>query len=188
MNIIDGIIQREGGYVDHPDDRGGPTNMGITQATLASWRGREVTADDVRNLTESEARKIYRRKYIERPGYDKIIDDRLRECVVDAAVHSGPTRATRWLQQVLGTLPDGICGHETLEAANTAFADQTIERYLNLRAIYLQELAERKPSQRVFLKGWMNRLRELGWRETDAPIHVARGDDVPAPVLPKGWG
>jgi hypothetical protein len=61
--MIDDILAREGGFVNHPADRGGPTNFGVTQATLASWRGREATIDDVRSLTIDEARDIYRTKY-----------------------------------------------------------------------------------------------------------------------------
>ena len=64
--ILDEIIRREGGYVNHPADRGGPTNFGITAQTLGSWRklGRPATAAEVQALTETEARAIYRQQYI----------------------------------------------------------------------------------------------------------------------------
>ena len=60
--ILDEIIRREGGYVNHPADRGGPTNFGITAQTLGSWRklGRPATTAEVRALTEAEARAVYR--------------------------------------------------------------------------------------------------------------------------------
>src|SRR5690606_13690489 len=64
--ILDEIIRREGGYVNHPADRGGPTNFGITAQTLGSWRklGRPATAAEVQALKEPEARAIYRQQYI----------------------------------------------------------------------------------------------------------------------------
>ena len=58
------ILSHEGGYVDHPLDKGAPTHHGITLATLAEWRGHSVTADDVRRLTVEEAKEIYRQRYI----------------------------------------------------------------------------------------------------------------------------
>jgi lysozyme family protein len=62
--IISEVLAREGGYVDHPADRGGPTNFGITLATLADFVGHPVTASDVRLLDETTARTIYRSRYI----------------------------------------------------------------------------------------------------------------------------
>ena len=63
-DIIETILQREGGYVDHPADKGGPTNFGITQATLANYREHAVTATDVHSLTRTEAAAIYEAIYV----------------------------------------------------------------------------------------------------------------------------
>ena len=67
--IIDAILRREGGFVDHPADQGGPTKYGVTQRTLKQYRGRSVTVGDLRDLGESEARLIYQRLYITGPGF-----------------------------------------------------------------------------------------------------------------------
>jgi len=69
--ILDRIIRREGGYVNHPADRGGATNFGITAQTLGNWRklGRPATVAEVMALTETEARAIYRQQYIAGPGF-----------------------------------------------------------------------------------------------------------------------
>jgi len=102
--ILDEIIRREGGYVNHPSDRGGPTNFGITAQTLGAWRklGRPATAAEVQALTETEARAIYRHQYITGPGLDVITHPGLLHLLVDAGVHSGPKQAVQWLQSALG--------------------------------------------------------------------------------------
>ncbi len=112
--LIDDILVREGGFVDHPADRGGPTHYGITQATLSRWRQQPVTVQDVQALTLEEARAIYRHDYIERPGFLRIPDERLRALLVDWGVHSGPQTAIRALQRVLGVRLDGVLGPQTL--------------------------------------------------------------------------
>ena len=93
------ILRHEGGFADHPADPGGATNLGITRAVLAEWRGRPVSRDDVRSLTRSEAAAIYRRRY-----WDAIDGDSLPAGVdlasFDYAVNSGPVRALRALQSV----------------------------------------------------------------------------------------
>jgi len=102
--ILDEIIRREGGYVNHQADRGGPTKFGITAQTLGAWRklGRPATASEVQALTKDEARAIYRQQYITGPGLDVITHPGLLRLLVDSGVHSGPKRAVQWLQSALG--------------------------------------------------------------------------------------
>ena len=69
--MIDDVIRREGGYVDHPQDRGGPTNFGITQSTLSRHLGRPASADEVRRLERSLAAQIYRRESYEAPSPER---------------------------------------------------------------------------------------------------------------------
>ena len=116
--ILDDIMRREGGYVNHPADRGGPTNFGITAQTLGSWRklGRPATAAEVQALTETEARAIYRQQYITDPGFEVITHPALLHLLVDAGVHSGAKRAAQWLQAALGVAADGVIGPKTRAA------------------------------------------------------------------------
>ena len=114
--IIDDLIEREGGYVHDPADRGGPTKHGITQRALRAWRGHAVTADDVRHLTEEEARAIYHRRYVSEPGFTTLPDP-LRAQVVDDGVMSGPRQAVRDLQRAIGCVQvDGVLGPKTRRA------------------------------------------------------------------------
>lgn len=156
--IIDRILIREGGYVDHAADKGGPTNFGITQATLSQWRGKPATADDVRSLSRDEARRIYRRQYIDNPGYLSIESDQVRALVVDCAVNHGPERATKLLQQAAHVFPDGKLGPVSVAAVNRMTAAALYRRLCAQRARLYGEIITRNPSQAAFAAGWMNRL------------------------------
>ncbi|MDP3209061.1 MAG: glycosyl hydrolase 108 family protein, partial [Rhodoglobus sp.] len=105
MNIeqmIDGIIKREGGYVDHPADRGGPTNWGITEkvARASGYQG------DMRTFHESIARGIYRRQYWTAPSFDQVapLSSALAEELLDTGVNMGPGVAGQYLQRALNVL------------------------------------------------------------------------------------
>jgi len=162
-SIIDDIIHREGGFVNHPADRGGPTKYGITGKTLGNWRhlGRLATSDEVAALTESEAREIYRHRYIIEPSFDAITHPALQSLLVDSSVHSGPQKAVKWLQEALGVTVDGVIGSKTREAI--AKADQNIlySKVLAAHLRHLGRLITNDPEQSVFAAGWMNRMAEF---------------------------
>lgn len=161
LELIDDILRREGGFVDHPEDRGGPTKYGITQATLADWRGETVSAEDVRDLTEAEAREIYLRLYVRDPRFDRIQHPRLRHLVVDCGVHHGPARAARWLQRAAGVTADGAVGPITLQAVAQASGGELYRQVLARRTRVIGRLITRKPSQAAFAAGWAARTAEL---------------------------
>lgn len=105
QEIIDRILEKEGGYRNVPGDNGGPTKYGITLKTLANWRlvaAEKLTAQDVADLSVGEARAIYAEQYIKRPGFGIIAFEPLKVQLIDFGVNSGPARAIRWLQRVLG--------------------------------------------------------------------------------------
>ena len=126
-NAVGLVLQHEGGFVQHPSDPGGATKFGITHATLARARGHPVSVDDVRSLTREEAIAIYRRLYWDAVRAEELPPG-LDLAVFDLAVHSGPLRAVRMLQAVLGVEADGIVGPVTLAAARRADVPQAIGR------------------------------------------------------------
>ena len=161
-DVIADILRREGGYADHHADHGGPTQYGVTQATLAAWRGQPVTVDDVRTLTEAEAAAIYQQRYVIAPGFTAIQDPALRGLLVDFGVHSGPARAIKALQQALGGLHvDGVLGSLTLEALRRADPVVLYKAVLTRRVLFVADLAMKDRSQLVFLKGWLARCCEF---------------------------
>ncbi len=157
--IIDAIIQVEGGYTNDRVDKGGATKFGITAATLGSFRGytQPASADDVRQLSVTEAREIYRERYIRKPRFHLIAHDGLRAQLVDDGVLSGPIAAITSLQLALGVKPDGILGPATLAAANAA-DPAALQRDLAVaRALRLARIVQRDPSQSRFIVGWLTR-------------------------------
>jgi len=167
--MIDDVLRREGGFVDHPQDRGGPTNFGITQATLSRHLGRPASAGDVRRLSRATATEIYRRTYFEAPRIGEL-PARIQPFVFDAAVNHGPGQAIRFVQRVcnaagFGPLAvDGACGPRTslaAAAAERAMGDWLLAALVEERRNFYLALVERRPEQRVFLNGWLNRLAEF---------------------------
>lgn len=167
--MIDDVIRREGGFVDHPADRGGPTKFGITQATLARSLGRAATAVDVEALSPDQARQIYRRDYYHGPRIDQL-PARIQPLIFDSAVNHGPGRAIAFVQQVcnlagFGQLAvDGACGPRTIRAAHDAawaMKDWLLAALVEERRNFYHAIVERDPSQAVFLDGWLARLREF---------------------------
>jgi lysozyme family protein len=167
--MIDDVIRREGGFVNHPQDRGGPTNFGITQSTLSRHLGRPATIEDVRRLDPAIAREIYCQTYFERPRIGQL-PVRIQPFVFDAAVNHGPARAIRFVQQVcnvagFGPLAvDGACGPLTgrvAAAAERVMGDWLLAALVEERRNFYFALVEREPGQRVFLNGWLNRLAEF---------------------------
>lgn len=170
--IIDGILRREGAFVNHPADKGGPTNWGITQATLAEWFGRPASVDDVKRLSEHEAREIYREQYITRPGFLGIENDAVRSLAIDCAVNHGAKPAVKLLQNAVRVFPDGILGPKTREAVNRMTPSVVYKRLCAQRVRLYGEIVSNDPElkraiaagfklQAVFAKGWNNRAAEF---------------------------
>ena len=173
--LIDEVIAREGGYSNHPTDRGGPTNFGITQA-VARANG---YAGDMRQLPRGVAEAIYRRLYWERPGYAFVaeIAPNVAAELFDSAVNMGPATATAFLQRALNALnrnqkdypdlkTDRLIGAKTLAAlgAFMRLRGEAGEKVL-LKAIEALQgeryvaLAESRPANEAFLYGWLaNRI------------------------------
>jgi len=158
-HIIDAILVREGStYTHRPNDRGGPTRYGITQRTLADYRGRPVGADDVHALTEVEARDIYRYVYAIRPGLSRIVSPELQDLAIDCAVNHGPSRAVRMLQSAAGALADGVFGDATDRAVNRGNQDIIYRRLCASRVRLYGEIIRADQSQAEFAAGWLSRV------------------------------
>jgi lysozyme family protein len=153
---MDHIFKFEGGYVNHPKDPGGATNMGITYKTLSAYRGYPVTNQDVKDLTKEEAREIYRRNYWGVVKGDTIPYG-LDLVVMDGAVNSGPVRGVKWLQYGVGAKVDGKVGPETILTCQKTDQPAAIEKACDRRMGFLQGLRTWK----TFGRGWSRRVASV---------------------------
>ena len=132
-------LQFEGGFVNNPKDPGGPTNLGVTQATLSNFIGRQATIAEVKALTPAKVAPIYKLKY-----WDHVSGDDLPAgvdlAVFDFGVHSGPARGVMGLQHALGIADDGKAGDVTIKAANKAGPEALVNTICNGRLAFLQKL------------------------------------------------
>jgi lysozyme family protein len=173
--LIEEVIEREGGYVDHPADRGGPTRWGITEAVAR----RQGYMDDMRHLPQSDAAAIYKRLYWLLPSFDKIAEvaPALAAELFDTGINMGTGTATGFLQRALNALNreardyadltvDRRTGPATLLALNAflrkrgkAGEDVLLKAVEALQGAHYVQLAETRPSQEAFLYGWLaNRI------------------------------
>lgn len=156
--IIHEVIEIEGGFVNDPDDRGGATNMGITQKTLSDFLDREASIEDVKRLDKDVAFLIYYKEYVRKPRFDWIVHPHVRAFTIDFGIHSGQQRATKALQRAAGTKPDGLFGQQTAKAVNDANANKLMIKLFIARLKFLVILCVKKPRQLKFLRGWINRI------------------------------
>lgn len=157
--IISHIFEAEGGdkFTNDPSDAGGPTKFGITQDTLAAHRGHPVTAEDVKNLQEPEARDIAYARYIVKPGFARINDPGLRYALVDFSYLFGADDSIPALQEIVGTAADGQLGPKTAAAANSAELRHVINMLAVKRVKLHASRVVQNESQLRFLRGWVNR-------------------------------
>lgn len=156
--IIDDIMAREGGYSNHPQDRGGPTNHGITQSILSAWLHHPASEAEVRALMPDTARPIYLQLFYIEPGFECIADYDLLNLVIDSAVQHGPMTVIRWLQRICDVAQDGKLGPITSAAIDSHGAAWLYRRLLSRRIGYYFSIIAASPSQSVFARGWYNRL------------------------------
>ena len=183
------VLVHEGGYINHPKDPGGATNKGITYRTYNAWRKSQgQKPQDVRKITDKEVAAIYKKQYWDAVKADELPSG-LDYCVFDYGVNSGPGRAAKDLQRVLGVTPDGSVGSNTLAAAKGKDAVDSINKLCDRRMAFFRGLK----TWGTFGKGWTRRLvgvrslsLELAKVKTPAPApkpvmenNPEKGDVVP---------
>jgi lysozyme family protein len=152
-SALEAVLHHEGGFVNHPADPGGMTNLGVTKKVWEEWVGHEVDEKTMRGLTPEIVGPMYKAKY-----WDKVKGDELPSgvdyAVFDAAVNSGPGRAAKWLQGCVGVEQDGGIGPKTLAAVSAINSAELVEDYAKRRLSFLMDL----PHWGTFGKGWGRRV------------------------------
>lgn len=169
-NYFPFMIKWEGGYCNDPDDAGGPTKYGVTlaDAKAAGFDKNgdgKVTAEDVKLLTKEDAKSNLKKKYWDKCKADDIKNQSIANIIVDWCYNSG-TGKIKNVQTIVGTKADGIVGHKTISAINSYNTQKDLfNKIWNARKTFYYNIVKNKPSQKKFLKGWMNRLNGLKFSE-----------------------
>ena len=152
---LETILHHEGGYVNHPEDPGGETNLGVTKRVYQEWGGTK----DMKDLTFDDVAPIYKKNYWDKMKCDDLPSG-LDLCVFDFGVNAGPGRAAKYLQTLIGTVADGGIGPNTLaklkEYTDKTGVKETITNYQNKRQSYYESLSTFK----TFGRGWTRRVEE----------------------------
>tara|TARA_R110001592_G_scaffold355938_1_gene657127 strand:+ start:995 stop:1504 length:510 start_codon:yes stop_codon:yes gene_type:complete len=149
------LLSHEGGFVNHPKDPGGMTNLGITKKVYDKWIGRKSTEKEMRNLTPADVAIIYKNNY-----WDKVCGDNLPSgldwCAFDWAVNSGSGRPAKAIQRAVGAAVDGAIGPMTLQAVADEDPKNIIESVYHTR----QKFYENLKTFETFGRGWTRRNKE----------------------------
>ena len=152
---LETILHHEGGYVNHPKDPGGETNLGVTKRVYLEHGGTK----DMKDLLVEDVAPIYKKGY-----WDKMKGDDLPGgldlCVFDFGVNAGPGRAAKFLQSMIGTTVDGGIGPNTLAKVEEYIREngehESVEKYQSMRQKYYEQLS----TFATFGKGWTRRVEE----------------------------
>ena len=147
---IEIVLKHEGGYVNDPDDPGGETNYGISKRSFPKY--------DIKNLTEEDAKDIYKRHYWDVSKAQKLKDE-LRLDYFDMCVNMGQRTAVKCLQKATNNAPgtkiavDGRIGPNTIKESKRVSAN----RLRSFRVLYYAKLIMKKPTLEKYYYGWFKR-------------------------------
>jgi len=142
----------EGGYVNDPQDRGGETNFGISKRAYPNV--------DIKNLTVAGAKEIYKRDYWDRVRASEINSQEIASGLFDTAVNMGVRTASKLLQACADAHPDGIIGNVSLQKINSMDTETLLLRFKISKIARYAYLAKKRPANRKYLLGWINRALE----------------------------
>lgn len=155
----------EGGYVNHPNDPGGPTNAGVTLATWASYCKKYGFTANVRTLkamTESQWREIMKGMYWDKLRCDDVRWQSVANLMCDWGVNSGISKAAMAIQKLVGVTADGVVGPKTIAAINAVKSKDVLFQSLKAaRKQNYKNMVKADPKKATFLEGWLNRLDKV---------------------------
>jgi len=152
---LETILHHEGGYVNHPKDPGGETNLGVTKRVYQEHGGTK----DMKDLLVEDVAPIYKKGYWDKMKCDDIPSG-LDLCLFDFGVNAGPGRAAKFLQSMIGTTVDGGIGPNTLAKLEEYIREngehEAVNKYQEMRQKYYEQLS----TFATFGRGWTRRVQE----------------------------
>jgi len=158
------LLHHEGGYVNHPKDPGGETNLGVTKRVYEKWGGTK----DMKDLTVEDVAPIYKKEYWDRCKCDDL-ESGVDWVVFDWAVNSGTGRSAKAIQKICGAAQDGAIGPKTLALIGKQDTQYVIEEFGKVR----QDFYESLKTFDTFGKGWTRRNKET----TEKALEMIEDDD-----------
>ena len=155
QKCLDMILHHEGGYVNHPKDPGGETNLGVTKRVYEDFGGTK----DMKDLTVEDVAPIYEKNYWGRMKCDSIPSG-LDLCVFDFGVNAGTGRSAKFLQTMIGTTADGGIGPNTLSKLSDYIDENGIEDTIKNFQAERQSYYESLSTFETFGRGWTRRVEE----------------------------
>lgn len=161
------LIKHEGGFVNHPKDPGGATNLGITDKLDGKTDGLvDVNGDSkgdvkIKELRKDQAKLIYKRLFWDALKADEIKSQSVAEILFDFAVNSGVGTAARAIQKIVNVAQDGNIGPKTLLEINKKEASQLFEEIKTFRKQFYARIIVANPKLKTFEKGWNNRINSF---------------------------
>ena len=146
------LLAAEGGYVWHPEDPGGETNLGVTRAVYEQWLGRQVMDGEMKNLTVEDVAPIYKKNYWDRASLDNAKSG-TDWAILDWGVNSGMGRPAKAVQRFVGAKQDGAIGPITLKM----MADKDQKEIIHYIHDIRQKFYERLSTFETFGRGWTSR-------------------------------
>lgn len=175
--------EKEGGYINHPNDKGGETIFGISRNFHPNWSGWQMVDQAKWFCTEKEGSKeweneltglcktnegivrlkldFFKSLFWNPLQLDLITSQKIANALFDASVNHDPKDSARMAQEALGIKVDGIVGNQTITALNSAVESKFLNSLYSIRRKYYYDIVKKNPSQQVFLNGWLARLESF---------------------------
>jgi lysozyme family protein len=158
------VLKSEGGWVNHPNDPGGETNLGVTRRVWEDWTGKQ--GENMKSLTPEMVAPLYKANYWAKCNADALpvgVD----LCVFDFAVNSGTRRAVVFLQRIAKVSQDGVLGPKSMAAVNAISPETLVKEYCMARRLFIRGLK----TYEHFGRGWERRINSV---ESDALIWLTQ--------------
>ena len=155
VTCLEMILHHEGGYVNHPKDPGGETNLGVTKRVYEDFGGTK----DMKDLVREDVEPIYKKNYWDRMKCDDVPSG-LDLCLFDFGVNAGTGRSAKYLQRMIGTVADGGIGPNTLKALGAYIEEVGTESAIKNFQSKRQEYYESLSTFETFGRGWTRRVDE----------------------------